>query len=110
MLPDDLQAQLNLARFEASGGIQFTRRAGSKRSRPAEYRFIIDGRQIVRGVQDVEHLCPELHIEGLRNPADVIVVEDHEIEVREARPGQGVASVVAKEILAVLHPAWQLCW
>jgi hypothetical protein len=89
-LPDDFQANLNLTRLEAAGRIQFPRRAGSKSSGTAENCFVVDRRQIIGVIQNVEELRAELDVETLRDPADVVVFEYHEIEIREARPNQGI--------------------
>src|SRR5437773_11608833 len=43
------------------------------------------GRSKISPVQDVEHLRAELHVEGLRDPWDVVVLQHGKINVEESR-------------------------
>ena len=46
-----------------------------------EYVSVVQGRGKIRVIQNVEKLGPELCIEAIRDPFDVVVLEQREIEV-----------------------------
>ena len=52
-------------------------------------------------IQNIEELRPELYIEVLRNPFDVIVLKQREIQVRGPRPDQNIAAGIAPQIQAL---------
>src|SRR6266571_7831637 len=55
-------------------------------------------------VQDIEELRPELYIEALRNPPDVVVLKYGKVEIRQARPHQSVAADIASKVVATQIP------
>src|ERR1700730_6699568 len=52
-------------------------------------------------IQNIEELRPELYIEVLRHPFDVIVLKQREIQVRGPRPDQSITSGIAPQIQAL---------
>src|SRR5580704_6216644 len=96
--PDNLERDLNLARRGRCRGQQ-TR---NPRRRPSgiEYVCIVGGYRHgeVRVIQDIEELCPELHVEIFRHSHDVVVFEYGEIQVRCTRPDHAIASGIAPQI------------
>src|ERR1700686_2210312 len=51
-------------------------------------------------IQDIEELRPKLHVETLRDPLDVVVLEQRKIEVDESWPDHRVAAGIAKKVRA----------
>src|SRR3984893_5108377 len=49
-------------------------------------------------IQDVEKLCPQLHVEVFRDPLDGVIFEQGEIQVRQSWPSQNITSGVAAKI------------
>ena len=49
-------------------------------------------------IQNIEELGPELYIEALRYPADPVVLENREIQVRQGWPDQGISAPLADQI------------
>src|ERR1700730_3665624 len=97
-LPNDLQCELDLPRI---GGCrsQQTRGPGRGPGRIEDVRIVGSYRRgEVRVIQDVEELCPELHVEALRNSLDIVFFEQRKVPVRDPRPDQNVASRVAAKV------------
>src|SRR6266446_3364296 len=62
-----------------------------------EYVSVVQGRGKIRVIQNVEKLGPELCIEAIRDPLDVVVLEQREIEVHQSRPDECVSAQVPAE-------------
>ena len=86
-LPDEFQRQLNLPR----GNLRLNDLAelGISRSvcedrlhRAATCVGIESGRRKVGSIQNIEHLRAELHVERFRDPWDVIVLQQGEINIK----------------------------
>src|SRR5207253_1120965 len=60
-----------------------------------EYVSVVQGRGKIRMIQNVEKLGTELRIEAIRDPLDVVVLEQGEIEVRQSWSNECVSSQVA---------------
>ena len=107
-LPDHLERKLDLPlRRILEGGLQHSRRAvirGIQRSPRTVENIGIVGRHRKRKigmVQDVEDFGSELHIERFRNPPDVIVLENREVEVHKAWSGDIVAAGSSTQVYTV---------
>ena len=50
-------------------------------------------------VENIENLCPELHVERFRDPLDVVVLEQGEVQVRQSRAGQDITAGVAAQVV-----------
>ena len=50
-------------------------------------------------VENIENLRAELHVEPLRDPLDVVVLEQGEVQVRQARADQNITAGVAAEVV-----------
>src|SRR5437667_12069819 len=68
---------------------------GDAASRRIEYVSIIQGRSEIRVIQNVEKLSTKLSIEAIRDPLDVVVLEQGEIEVHQSGSDECVSSQVA---------------
>jgi hypothetical protein len=55
-----------------------------------EYISIIKGRCEVCAIEDIKELCPELHVEGVGDTLDVVVLKYGKIKVQKARPQECV--------------------
>src|ERR1700716_3372464 len=94
LLPNDLQAKLNLPRWGCRG-INFPRSV-DRRSVLIEKRAVVKGGLEVCMVHNVKELGPELNIETSRACFDVVVLKYREIDVDQAWPDHGVPAVIAK--------------
>ena len=45
-------------------------------------------------IQDIEELSAELHVEAIRNPLDVIVLEKREVEIHQPGSDECIAAQV----------------
>jgi hypothetical protein len=52
----------------------------------------------VRAIENIKNLEPKLCIEGLGNPAEVVVLEQIRIEVYQAWPSQDVSPRITPEV------------
>src|SRR5260221_2351335 len=59
------------------------------------------GRGEVGMIQDVEDLGTKLHVEIFRDALDAIVLEDGEVQIRDARTDQDVSAGIASEVEAL---------
>src|SRR5437899_8773578 len=55
-------------------------------------------RSKISPVQDVKHLRAELHVEGLRDPRDVVVLQHGEIDAEQSGSDDRIASQVAAHV------------
>src|ERR1700676_5661967 len=94
-LPHYLQGELNLSR-RCGGGIQ---RAGTRSWSPALIEnSTVGGWGIeVSSIENVKELRPELDIESLGDPPDIVVLVEREIKVLKTRTSQGVSPGIAEE-------------
>src|SRR6266852_6262641 len=91
--PNQLHRKLNLPRRRLSRSNQpcivYTA------SRRIEYVPVVQGRGKVGVIQNVEELGPKLRIEAIRDPFDVVVLEQGEIEVHQSGSDECVPAQVA---------------
>src|ERR1700680_4623146 len=77
--PDNLQRKLDLSGVNRRRS-QLTRGAGRRSSRIENVGVIGEYRHgEVRVIQDIEKLRPELHVEILRNPPHIVILEKGKI-------------------------------
>lgn len=78
-LPDQFQRELNLA----GGRLRGIDEAGAWDALPGliEHRQVVGGRGKIRAVQNVENLGAELGVETFRDPPDVVVLENGEVQL-----------------------------
>src|SRR6516164_5272860 len=51
-------------------------------------------------IQNIKELRPKLNVEVLRNPPDVIVLEDREIQIRQPWPNHNVTAGITPKVEA----------
>ena len=59
----------------------------------------------VGAVEHVEELCPELHVESLRDASNRVVLEQGEVKVRQSRSDQDVTAGVPAQVEALREHA-----
>ncbi len=95
-LPVDLHAELNLAGISACR-INRTR-ATDRRSVLVEQSAVVEWRLEVGVIENIEELCTELHVEALRNPLDVVILEYGKVQVDDTGTVDFVTSRITQEI------------
>src|ERR1700674_3549988 len=89
-LPDQFERKLDLTGRGLSGG----KKSGALNA----LSFLIEDREVVgwrgkiRAVENIEDLRPELGVKILGYPPYTVVLENREVQLRQARPNQDVAS------------------
>src|SRR5260370_36908098 len=99
--PDHLQCELNLPRRRLCGRNQA--RICERRSPRIENVLVLKRRRKIRAVKRIEKLRPELHVEDVRDPLDVIVFHHGKIKVQHPRAGQRVSAQVASKRNRIWH-------
>src|SRR2546427_7125948 len=99
VLEDDFDCELNFPRCcggtgqRTSHGVQVSSTIEDVRVRGG------GGRSKVDVIQNVEDLRTELHVESLRDPFDVIVFKQREVQRCDARADQNVAAGIAAQVV-----------
>lgn len=94
-LPGQFQRKLYLP-GSCVGQVNRTRE-GNTASVGVDDGSIIVWRLEIRAVQNIEDLCPELHVEVFRNCPERQVLYEREIEIHEARANQRIAPLIAQQ-------------
>src|SRR3984893_10887576 len=100
VLEDHFDGELNLTRRRCSSG-QHTR-PGRWKSRPVE-KIRIDrrrGRRKIGMIENVEDFSTELHVESLRNPLDIVILKQGEVQFGQARADQAIATSITAQVKA----------
>src|SRR5882762_4862081 len=102
-LPDHFKSELYLSGTGRGGG-DLSAIASELRSQRSPIAIedgkILGRRRKVSAVQDIEDLDTELSIEGFRDPPDLVVLKDREVEVYKPGADQPVAAEVPHKIQA----------
>jgi hypothetical protein len=100
-LPNQFYSELNLSWIRSEIGQQT---GTAIHCAVAIYHVCVARTQIrhikIGVVQDIEELRPELYIEALRNPPDVVALNDGKVKIRQARSNQCIAADIASEVEA----------
>src|SRR5260370_4954325 len=99
--PYQLQCELNLPCRCLRGFNQA--RICERRSPRIENVLVLKRRRKVRAVKWIEKLRPELQVEEVRDPLDVIVFHHGKIKVQHPRAGQRVSAQVASKRNRIWH-------
>src|SRR5258708_35994760 len=59
---------------------------------------IVEWRSEIRAVENIEEFRSKLHIEGVGNSFDVIVLEYAKIEIQQSRTNHSVAAKIASQV------------
>src|SRR5215469_149200 len=97
-LPNYLDGELN---FSRSSGCprQQTCHTGGRPGGIENIGIIRSHRRAqISVVENIEYLRAELHVEVLRDPANVIVLEDGEVHVHQSRTNQDVAAGITTQV------------
>src|SRR5258705_11560332 len=80
--PNNLERKLDLPGSSRRRSDRASSRNGV--SVPIKNNIIIRGRAEIRVIENIEKLRPKLHVEGLRNPLDRIVLEQGHVKGHQA--------------------------